>query len=281
MADWPAVDFPTRIRNVPDSDPTGGLTGGTFLSMTADGTSKGDWNELISSAPFSIAELILRIVQWGNVNSACLMDVGIGPVGQEVVLVPNIAWYCSQHNSAPVDYRLPIAIPAGARISLRTAAANFNNQFTVQAVMVAASLQSPARNTRAASFGASVASATGQSPNVINNSQAFNGAWSLINTPTPFPIRELMLCTSWQQSQTPSEGIIIQIEIAAGPTNSLGGGYRSLIRGSRFSSSPQGWRMGVAGPYPVNVPEGYYFYIAGTTPNNSFGNPKVSLVGFG
>lgn len=280
MADWPAEDYPTRIRHYPDADPAAGAASGTFFQMiSADNAGlKGDWVELISSTPFAVSEIILRIVDWYNINASTLIDIGIGASGQEQVVVPDIAMHASQNNSTPQAYRLPISIPAGARISGRCASGNTVAQWNIVTTLVAASLQSPARNTRAVAFGTT--GVTGTSVNIVNNGNPFGG-YTLLGGPTTFTIKELLLCATWTQGGTPTEGVLVQVDVVFGPTNTTGGGYRPAIRAAKFRSSPQGWRLGYDGPHRVHIPAGSYIFCGGTTPNNSFGNPRFAVVGFG
>lgn len=86
--------------------------------------SKGSWAQCIASLDHDTFGLLINI----NSNTArgasrnSVVDVGVGPSGQEIVLIPdliagNAATYIS--GGSGLWYYFPVAIPAGTRIAVR------------------------------------------------------------------------------------------------------------------------------------------------------------------
>lgn len=92
------------------------------VSVTAGGTShtKGAWTEIIASTSTDSTQLILAVaVHQTGQNSATLIDLAIGAASSEVAFLENLPCGSASQNGG-WQVPLPVAIPAGSRISART-----------------------------------------------------------------------------------------------------------------------------------------------------------------
>lgn len=100
-----------------------GFVDGKFY---ADGTPnvKGAWSTAVASTPFPVRHLSLTFeADYGPYPS--LVDVAVGPVGSETLIVENLITVANGYGDAfPGAWQLPVAIPAGSRIALRSQTPN-------------------------------------------------------------------------------------------------------------------------------------------------------------
>ena len=80
---------------------------------------KGAWVELVASTTYDMTALETCVLVGSAAACSMLVDIGVGPAGSEVVLVPDL--YAETHTSVPMTMgtRIPVKIPAGTRISAR------------------------------------------------------------------------------------------------------------------------------------------------------------------
>jgi len=94
----------------------------TVTTVTASATvnTPGTWVQMFLSTPFP-SSMVVPFIGNGGIflstqNSQTLLDVGLGPVGSEQVLVPNVA---IGGNAQFATWHFPIAVAGGSRLSLR------------------------------------------------------------------------------------------------------------------------------------------------------------------
>lgn len=91
-------------------------------TVTADATphTKGAWTEVIASNAAETSALLFTLtgVSQNSINTATLIDVGIGASGSETAIVENIA----VSGAADVVFVLPYQVASGARIAVRSQA---------------------------------------------------------------------------------------------------------------------------------------------------------------
>lgn len=100
-------------------------TDGTAVVSGASNT-KGSWTQIVASTTRRSRWIL---VAWGVGGTQQLMDIGIGASSSEVLLIPNLVNRASGDQQA--FYSMPCDIPAGTRISARTAAALATNTSNV------------------------------------------------------------------------------------------------------------------------------------------------------
>lgn len=187
-------DFP-RLAEVEDYEANipPAITGGIVVTGSASANVKGAWVELIRSTS---ADGSFLHIQWGtsgSVNTEFLLDIGIGPAGSEQVIVPNL--YCSRTTtSGSVGHIvLPIAVPAGARISARVqgATASVTPKLTVRVGSATMPGSSPAAGVDA--FGADTTDTSGAAMDAgaVANTRS---AWTELVRSTPREYLGLFMC---------------------------------------------------------------------------------------
>lgn len=158
------------------------------VSVAAGGTShtKGAWIEIIASTSADSTLLILAVAvaQTGQ-NSATLIDLAVGAASSEVAFLENLP--CgSASTGGGWQVPLPVAIPAGSRISARTQSATASRVALVGVSVLSGGAQIPGALTV---LGAD----TGTSRGVSLNHSA---AWAEITASTSEDYRSLILVPS-------------------------------------------------------------------------------------
>lgn len=162
----------------------------TARPATAQGTSvtpavgsKGNWAQLIASTTADLYGVLVCINSNSGSNSSrnTVVDIGIGPSGSEVVLVPDlIGGNAGTYVLGAMWYYFPIFVPAGSRVAAR---AQGTVTTAIRVYMQGVGRPSNPAQIRKASFvdaigvsGPNGVSVTGGSTN--------EGAWTLIGTTT-------------------------------------------------------------------------------------------------
>ena len=101
---------------------TYGLQGVSDGDNVVAGTagSKGSWHEFVASTPEAANGLILHLAN--SSVQAYILDVAVGEAASEVVIIENLAWQGKSATDSFCGAVLPVDIPAGSRISIRTQA---------------------------------------------------------------------------------------------------------------------------------------------------------------
>ena len=185
MADWAlasgfrAESFGTRANN----------PGGTQVTSSATAHTKGAWVQLDAATGFDASLLLLDIaVQFQD--TLYLFDIGIGASGSEQVLIPNLL--VSQSTAVIPRLSIPISIPAGSRIAVRSQD-NFGSSTSFVSGMIIAggwAGQSPFNTVNA--YGPNTATSNG----VIADAGATantKGAWAQITASTASAMKAIMV----------------------------------------------------------------------------------------
>jgi hypothetical protein len=97
------------------------------ITVTAGATAhtKGDWAQLIASTPYDAYGIWIGIdgIHVSAGATAYLVDIGVGPAGSELVIVPNLDVWGADNTAAGLNPHLfwfPVYIPAGSRIAARS-----------------------------------------------------------------------------------------------------------------------------------------------------------------
>jgi hypothetical protein len=110
-------------------DSVGLAASATSITVTASATphTKGSWTEIIASTSeqTTLLSFIIRDVASTNVDTAMLIDVGVGASGSETAIIENVAVGGAVGLGLGVGvllFQCPINIPSGSRISVRNQA---------------------------------------------------------------------------------------------------------------------------------------------------------------
>ncbi len=125
-----AVGLLYRSSSIPSS-----FDGAVLLDITAGtGGQKGAWVQLYDSLPFDAYGIVLvgGSTHANTVNSAALLDVGVGPAGAEVVVFPDYLWGGNLSRMVVV----PLFIPKGSRVAARMSCATDSRAGKVGAAFI-------------------------------------------------------------------------------------------------------------------------------------------------
>lgn len=171
------------------------------LSGGAANNTKGAWTQLLAATAFD-AHAMLLVFNDPDASFNGLVDIGIGAAGSERVLLPDL-YIRTETNKFVGRLMVPIAIPAGTRLSARLQADSTVRVIDVGATLFARGFLPPYGLQRAEVYGVFVSSssATSVDPGATANTK---GAWAQIVASTSRPIRYLVAFIS------PNDGAQLQ-----------------------------------------------------------------------
>lgn len=128
MGDWPKY----RQTTFAADDRTVGTTEASwFVTVTANASAntKGTYTQIVASTPTDICGLLVNI-GLGATGRGYLMDIAIGAGGSEQVVIPNMPLQQFRSTGNPdMVFFIPIKIPKGSRIAVRTQSSTGGSTF--------------------------------------------------------------------------------------------------------------------------------------------------------
>ena len=163
-----------------------------YPSLTAN--TKGSWVELTSSSEID-ASAITVMISYAYGGADYLVDVGIGALGSEQVLISNLSvsiGTASYGDKRSFNIRVPIAIPAGTRISARVQATGTSTSRMIRCGVL---LEHNGQSTggHVITLGATTADSGGIGVDP-GGTDSTKGAWSEISASTTSDIRGAFFC---------------------------------------------------------------------------------------
>lgn len=177
---------------------------------------KGAWFEVFTTTEASdFISLSLGATGVNAVDTSTLMDIGIGPSGSEVIVVPDlgIGW-----SGGGASWELPLRLQAGVRVAVRLQSAVASKSVT--AVFTCLKNSSGVRGpSRLVNLNANLANSRGVTlvaPSTVNTKSS---VWSELVAATPEPFCGLVLCVQGAAdiSQASTNTLI---DLATGPAGS-------------------------------------------------------------
>lgn len=197
-----------------------GLAASTDLVALSGGSSnntKGAWTQLLASTAFD-AHAMLLVFNDPDASFNGLVDIGIGAAGSERVLLPDL-YIRTETNKFVGRLMVPVAIPAGTRLSARLQADSTIRVIDVGATLFARGFLPPYGFQRGEVYGVFVSStsATSVDPGATANTK---GAWAQItggiSGVTTRPIRYLIAFISPHDgAQLQDNGWLVDFGIGA------------------------------------------------------------------
>lgn len=243
MGDWP-LGGGARVETI------GALASGTTsaTAVVASGTvnTKGSWAELTDSAPVACSSFLLIV----NFDLASyLMDIGIGPLGSEQILVPDI--HRSSAALMPTSFVFPVRIPAGARVVARSASTLASSSSSTCMYLMAEGFSGAIGRNRVVTYGAVTADSGGTSIDPGGTAHT-KGTWTQITASTPAAHKGLAIALGNQANAT-ATGTSWLFDIAVGGS----GSEQIMISNYRASASVNETVSPSFSPFfPVSIPQG-------------------------
>lgn len=109
---------------------------GTTVAASASANTLGSWVQLTASSPVDCVGMLIAVNGFEAVARSGAIDIGVGGSGSEVVIASKLLM-----NSVNADYvtatviYLPIAIPAGTRISARCQCSDTSDSVSISAIL--------------------------------------------------------------------------------------------------------------------------------------------------
>lgn len=100
-------------------------SGGVSVDSGGVANTKGSYSQIVATTTYAVSSIIVAIGNQRNgvrSSQSWLMDIAIGAGGSEQVIVPNLVFNASTSPDivTPQYYYLPLTIPEGSRIAVRT-----------------------------------------------------------------------------------------------------------------------------------------------------------------
>ena len=195
MSDFGYSTGATRLKTY------GGVAGtslGTTITAPGAANTKGNWAPIVASTDFPAVGIIVSIqVEPGSGDSYCLIDVGVGAGGVEIVLIPNLlATRYGTSDGGRWSVYVPVAIPAGTNVSMRYQASGtapvIYGTITIVGGQAKRQLLSPGLCTDYGSV-TGTSKGTAVDPGATANTES---GWQPLTASTTYACRGLILCVA-------------------------------------------------------------------------------------
>lgn len=193
----------------------------TLLFVTAAGTAhtKGSWVEIVASTSVDVVCLAMNTtasIAGNGLDSRCLIDIGIGAAGSEVVVIPDIL--VGHKSSSTSGWLFPIFIPAGTRVAFRSqhAQASTTNSFRFRFG------KALPQGVQPAPYCVNMGSNTATSSGVVSTwggSTHTKGSWTEITAAVPERLSGIQVCVDYDGATTGGSGSAL-VDLAVGPAGS-------------------------------------------------------------
>lgn len=224
---------------------------GTTVTSGAGSNTKGSWVEIIAATTY-VADGLLIIMSLGTAGVNHLVDIGIGAVGSEQVIIPNLLVAPWQTNIC-IAYPIPTGIPAGTRIAARSqSGASGGQTIYVTISLVSQGFLPSAPLHRVTAYGAATADSGGTSvdPGGVANTK---NSYSQINGVTTNPIRALLVAIGGANNSARATCYWL-VDVAIGAAASEQIIIPDLALGAHLTGDNV--LPGVLGPFFIDIPAG-------------------------
>jgi hypothetical protein len=217
------------------------------ITVTAGATAhtKGGWTQLIASTPYDAYGIWIGIDGIGLSAAATpyLVDIGVGPAGSELVIVPNLDVWGADPAAAvgqnPHQFWFPVYIPAGSRIAARSQSATANKTCRVMVVLDAVPWYGLWGIGPVVDYGTNLSASIGTS--VTTGSNAF-GAWVQVGTTVRDHTFWTVSMDGLEDTSLSSETVLVEVGVGpSGAQQSLG-----VIRFRHTTAE-----LIIGGPFPL------------------------------
>jgi len=155
MGAWPIVKANRFV-----ADDVSFSTYSKTLTPHASANTKSIYTELVASAPFDVAGIVIECQIAGA--SFQLMDIAVGAAASEQIIIPNVLVGTTATGTHVILHKfIPIFIPAGSRIAVRFQSTNSSAYFHLKMQMLAQSFAGFGPPSRWIDWGSNLATSKG------------------------------------------------------------------------------------------------------------------------
>lgn len=183
---------------------TASASRGTTVTASATANTMGAWVQLTAATARESTWCEVH-VHSSTAARDYLIDIGIGGAGSEVVLIPYLVSGSGTGSiSRGADFRFPLLIPAGARISARCQSGTGSSTIRVSMTLGGGGFTQEAGMGQVSAYGAVAASTAGTTVDPGGTTANTKGAWTQLAASTTAPIRALLIgqCNQLQSTRT-------------------------------------------------------------------------------
>lgn len=237
---------PTAVR-AGSSTYTTGL--GVLLTGTTINTKLSSYNEVLTATDSPIDYLTVDLQPGGVVNAQALVDIAVGPGGQEHILVSNIG-VNSGTGFAAAHIPLPMTVPAGTRISARYQRSNAS--LTMRVGVRGFSQGAGIGRSHCVTYGATTATSRGTSIDPGGSANT-KGSWVQLSAATTHPIRWMLLHLGNQANSARTDATyVVDIGVGAAASESVIVANLMFMIDDAYDEPVPAY----IGPFPVSIPTG-------------------------
>jgi hypothetical protein len=224
-------------------------TDGITVVANAIANTMGTWVELSPSLPSASGGLILG-GRTGATGTQHHVDIGIGPIGFEVVVAERLA--VSANSANGFELLLPLALPKEQRLAARVASTPGGGAVRLVGWAVPSTPRTPSGYGRCVTYGA-VAADTGGTQVDPGGTLNSKGAWVELTSATTLPVRALLLAVRLADNNPAPASSRWLVDIGMGPA-----GSEQVVVPNVFQQGGTGVNSLdlFNGPFPVSVPPG-------------------------
>lgn len=246
MADWPFVGDGQRFAR---TNVRGTLSGERCRFTVAN--TKGTYTQVLAATPFDVEGVILHSLpaSFGGNNVEALLDLAIGPLGSEQVIIPNLLQ--SGVESTTRSFYFPLAIPRNTALSVRMQGTD--TDFVLDSILelLAAGFATSPPLSRVAAYGANTTDSGGTQidPGATANTK---GAYAQLTAATSFDSQWLLLALGNGGDFTRASRYWV-MDIAVGPAGAeqiIIPDLMASVSGNNTHISPRSMA------FPVHIPAG-------------------------
>lgn len=242
MGDWPLFG----------DGPQYSIATGAWTAVAASNNTKGAWVELSASTPVAAQGILVQMGGVGGAATNVLFDLGVGPAGSEIVILGN---FLQNYNVNACAYRahalfLPIGIPAGTRLAIRSQGALKAGVAWVSINLVAGGLLFPMPLSQIDTYGANTGTSGGTSidPGATINTY---GAW--VQLSASCNDLKMLFMAIGSQNNTGTSAALWRVDVGIGAAGYEYAVISQLELGSGITGAVCPPSMG---PFPVHIPAG-------------------------
>jgi len=222
---------------------------GTLLTANASANVKGVWAQIVAATPVDAHSIVVIIA---HSSGDQMIDVAIGPEGQEGIIAPNLMASNQTNQSGRTVYYLPIQIPKGSRLAGRNQSTTGGAAARVLVMLLNHGSGASPPMGRITDYGTATADSggTGVDPGATLNTK---NSWAQLVASTSWPIRALVIGIG-NQNNTAMTTATWLCDVGIGPA----GQEHVIIPDILLSAHTTGDAMQpwTLGPFPISIPPG-------------------------
>jgi hypothetical protein len=187
---------------------------------TGGANAKGAWSTFTSGTEFTCDGFYIYLTTTGFANRQFLIDIAIGGVGNEIIVVNNLQLSMGAGGTGDKIY-VPLSLPGGSRIAVRAQSSTATSPLDLSITIVSSPTLSSMKFFKTVTYGANTSTSGGTQVDPGGVASTF-GLWSIITNATEIPIHNIIISIgNRNNSAMANGGISAQIGLTEWPTDNI------------------------------------------------------------